>query len=122
MGTIGQKRVKRNYWKAIKLKKNRILKIAYLWTKELFWNLFDYVDEKLETNDGCDHSLTFTREFLEKQKVDVESVLDWIINEGGGCDCEVLYNVVGAFWRVLLIVFFYSLNSFLFAGVTIKGL
>ena len=31
--------------------------------------------------------------FLEKQKVDVESVLDWIINEGGGCDCEVLYNV-----------------------------
>ena len=53
--------------------------------EELFW--------QLETNDGCDHSLTFTREFLEKQKVDVESVLDWIINEGGGCDCEVLYNV-----------------------------
>jgi len=47
--------------------------------EELFWNLFDYVDEKLETNNGCDHSLTFTREFLEKQKV--------------GCDCEVLYNV-----------------------------
>ena len=44
-------------------------------------------------NDGCDHSLTFTREFLEKQKVDVEIVLDWIVNEGGGCDCEVLYNV-----------------------------
>ena len=61
--------------------------------EELFWNLFDYVDEKLETNDGCDHSLTFTREFLEKQSVDVESVLAWIINEGGGCDCEVLYNV-----------------------------
>ena len=56
-------------------------------------NFLDSLDEKLETNDGCDHSLTFTREFLEKQKVDVESVLDWIINEGGGCDCEVLYNV-----------------------------
>ena len=47
--------------------------------EELFWNLFDYVDKKLETNDGCDHSLTFTREFLEKQSVDVESVLAWII-------------------------------------------
>ena len=47
--------------------------------EELFWNLFDYVDEKLEANDGCDHSLTFTK--------------DWIVNEGGGCDCEVLYNV-----------------------------
>ena len=49
--------------------------------------------DKQKTNDGCDHTLTFTREFLEKQKVDVESVLDWIVNEGGGCDCEVLYNV-----------------------------
>lgn len=65
--------------------------------EELFWNLFDYVDEKLERNDGCGHSLTFTREFLEAQKVDVESVLDWIINEGGGCDCEVLYNVEECF-------------------------
>ena len=61
--------------------------------EELFWQLFDYVDEKLEENDGCDHSLIFTREFLEKQKVDVEIVLDWIVNEGGGCDCEVRYNV-----------------------------
>lgn len=33
--------------------------------EELFWNLFDYVDEKLEANDGCDHSLTFTKKFLE---------------------------------------------------------
>lgn len=33
--------------------------------EELFWNLFDYVDEKLEGNDGCNHSLTFTKEFLE---------------------------------------------------------
>ena len=33
--------------------------------EELFWNLFDYVDEKLEANDGCDYSLTFTKEFLE---------------------------------------------------------
>ena len=54
---------------------------------------FSVEKEKLEENDGCDHSLTFTREFLEKQKVDVEIVLDWIVNEGGGCDCEVLYNV-----------------------------
>ena len=61
--------------------------------EELFWQLFDYVDEKLEITDGCDDSLTFSREFLEKQKVDVEGVLDWIVNEGGGCDCEVLYNV-----------------------------
>ena len=56
-------------------------------------NLCACLAEQLDANDGCDHSLTFTREFLEKQKVDVEIVLDWIVNEGGGCDCEVLYNV-----------------------------
>jgi len=50
-------------------------------------------DYKAKEKQNFHHSLTFTREFLEKQKVDVESVLDWIINEGGGCDCEVLYNV-----------------------------
>ncbi len=29
--------------------------------EELFLNLFDYVDDKLEKNVCCDHSLTFTR-------------------------------------------------------------
>ena len=84
---------KKELLKGYKTKEKQNFQDSLPMDEELFWNLFDYVDEKLETNDGCDHSLTFTREFLEKQKVDIESVLDWIINEGGGCDCEVLYNV-----------------------------
>ena len=84
---------KKELLKGYKAKEKQNFKDSLPMDEELFWNLFDYVDKKLEANDGCDHSLTFTREFLEKQKVDVESVLDWIVNEGGGCDCEVLYNV-----------------------------
>ena len=61
--------------------------------EEVFWELFDYLDERLEEQDGCDHSLSLTRAFLETKGVDVESILDWIVDNGGGCDCEVLYNV-----------------------------
>ena len=75
---------KKELLKGYKAKEKQSFQDSLPMDEELFWNLFDYVDEKLEINDGCDHSLTFTREFLEKQKVDVES---------GGCDCEVLYNV-----------------------------
>ena len=71
---------KKELLKAYADKQKQSFKDSLPMDEELFWNLFDYVDEKLEANDGCDHSLTFTREFLEKQKV-------------GGCDCEVLYNV-----------------------------
>ena len=61
--------------------------------EEVFWELFDYLDEHLEEQDGCDHSLSLTRAFLETKGVDVESILEWIVDNGGGCDCEVLYNV-----------------------------
>lgn len=87
------KACKNELLKAYADKQKQFFKDSLSMDEELFWNLFEYVDEKLEANDGCDHSLTFTREFLETQKVDVEGVLDWIVNEGGGCDCEVLYNV-----------------------------
>lgn len=61
--------------------------------EEVFWELFDYLDERLEEQDGCDHSLSLTRAFLESKGVEVESILEWIVDNGGGCDCEVLYNV-----------------------------
>lgn len=53
--------------------------------------IMEQCNQKLEKNDGCDHSLTLGNS--GKTKVDVEIVLDWIVNEGGGCDYEVLYNV-----------------------------
>ena len=60
---------KKELLKGYKAKEKQNFKDSLPMDEELFWNLFDYVDEKLEANDGCDHSLTFTREFLEKQQV-----------------------------------------------------
>ncbi len=61
--------------------------------EDVFWELFDYLDEYLEEQDGCNHSLSLTRAFLETKGVEVERILEWIVDNGGGCDCEVLYNV-----------------------------
>ena len=59
---------KKELLKAYADKQRQSFKDSLPMDEELFWNLFDYVDEKLEENDGCDHSLTFTREFLGKTK------------------------------------------------------
>lgn len=62
-------------------------------SREIFQNLFDFLDEKLEEHD-CDDSLTLTKQFLETSHVtNTEVVENWLKENGGFCDCEVLYNV-----------------------------
>ena len=59
---------------------------------ELFRELFDYLDEKLSDED-CRHDLHLTESFLTEQGCDVVAVLQWLEENGGGCDCEVLANL-----------------------------
>lgn len=54
--------------------------------------LFDFVDEQLEAN-GCDHTLKATRAFLAQRDLPQEAIVPWLVEEGGGCDCEVIANV-----------------------------
>ena len=43
---------------------------------------------------GCDHSLKLTEQILSNLDVkDVLSVLAWLKEQGGYCDCEVVMNV-----------------------------
>ena len=84
---------KKELLKNYKAKEKQNFKDSLPMDEEVFWELFDYLDERLEEQDGCDHSLSLTRSFLETKGVDVDSILDWIVDNGGGCDCEVLYNV-----------------------------
>lgn len=61
-------------------------------SRDLFQQLFDYLDEALE--EGCDDTLRLTETFLHTQNVkNVQEVLFWINDKGGYCDCEVLANV-----------------------------
>lgn len=62
-------------------------------SREIFQNLFDFLDEKLEEHD-CDDSLNLTKKFLETNHIEnIEEVENWLKENGGFCDCEVLYNV-----------------------------
>ena len=53
--------------------------------------LFDFVDERLRES-ACDQSLRHTMLFLETQQLPKESVLKWLRDAGGYCDCEVIAN------------------------------
>ena len=53
--------------------------------------LFNYVDASLSGD--CDHTLRYTREFLSSRQLPEASVIPWLAEYGGYCDCEVLSNV-----------------------------
>lgn len=58
-----------------------------------FENLFDYLDDRLGEID-CDDTNKLTVEFLKKNKIlNIDDVLNWLVENGGHCDCEVLANV-----------------------------
>ena len=41
----------------------------------------------------CDHTLKETSEFLRSHHLDPDTIVPWLREHGGGCDCEVIYNV-----------------------------
>jgi hypothetical protein len=53
--------------------------------------LFDYLDQALI--EGCDHSLRFTQAFLTSRSLSESTIVPWLGEHGGYCDCEVLANV-----------------------------
>ena len=55
-------------------------------------DLFDFLDLHL-TEAGCDHTLSGTRSFLEAQGLSPETIIPWLADNNGYCDCEVLANV-----------------------------
>jgi len=52
--------------------------------------LLEHLDGHLES---CDHSLRRTRGHLKDQGLNPDSILPWLAEHGGYCDCEVLANV-----------------------------
>jgi uncharacterized protein YqeY len=61
--------------------------------RKIFKNLFDYLDNQLEKN-SCDHTTKMTVKFLEKNQVkNIQDVLNWLADNSGYCDCEILGNV-----------------------------
>jgi hypothetical protein len=44
----------------------------------------------------CNHTHRETIEFLESRNIDPATVIPWLQDHGGFCDCEVIYNVYDA--------------------------
>lgn len=54
--------------------------------------LFDYLDIQLDKS-GCDHTPKNTVTFLDSKQLSTEKILNWLQEQGGFCDCEILWNV-----------------------------
>ena len=62
-------------------------------SREKFAQLFDFLDEKLSEY-NCDDSLKLTEDFLHENKIEnLEEIKNWLQENGGYCDCEVLNNI-----------------------------
>lgn len=58
-----------------------------------FEGLFDHLDEKL-TNCECNDTLKLTKKFLIDNNIpNPDPILQWLNENGGSCDCEVLMNI-----------------------------
>jgi redox-regulated HSP33 family molecular chaperone len=61
--------------------------------KEIFKELFNYLDEELSKN-NCDGTNKIAKNYLEAiGKNDIDNILEWLAKNGGYCDCEILANV-----------------------------
>lgn len=60
--------------------------------KHLFYELFDYLNDKSETKE-CNHDFFLTNKFLKDKNIERERVLEFLQENGAGCDCEVIFNV-----------------------------
>lgn len=59
-------------------------------SRENFRALFHYLDKH---GDYYRHDFSLTRRLLVEHGLPVAEVLDWLPENGVGCDCEVLLNV-----------------------------
>ncbi|MFL6238596.1 MAG: DUF2695 domain-containing protein [Actinomycetes bacterium] len=55
--------------------------------------LYCYLSRVTETY-GCDDTLKLTQRWIDAQPRSARWVVKWAEGQGGGCDCEVLFNVL----------------------------
>jgi len=48
--------------------------------------LFDFLDAELSETD-CDDTLRFTREYVRRNAMDEDQIIQWLEEHGGHCDC-----------------------------------
>ncbi len=88
-----EKSKRKEILKAIKEKELAEFRQNLPMSEDKFIQLFEILDAKLHAR-GCDHDLKLTQQILVNLSAkDVSSVLAWLKEQGGYCDCEVMMNV-----------------------------
>lgn len=65
-------------------------------------NILDLTRKDFGDGRGCDGTLRFTHEYLRFRDTSVEDeeeFASWLMDFGGGCDCEVVSNVWNMHWK-----------------------
>lgn len=89
----GEKERRKQILNGLKQKHQQEFEAGLPMNRAVFKNLFDHLGNQLGEN-SCDHTNKLTAEFLEKNKIgNIENVLNWLADNGGYCDCEILANV-----------------------------
>ena len=71
-------------------------------SKPALRELLEYVENAVTVH-GCGHALSLlhTRAFLEEHHLPVTTIVPWLNEYGGYCDCEVAANVLSE-WSYIL--------------------
>ncbi len=81
-------RDRKRQWKA---RQREAARGAFPVSDALLQTLFKSVEELVNEN-GCDHSLRFTEQWIAKNQQPREPLIRWLDENGGFCDCEVVAN------------------------------
>lgn len=79
---------KKKAWKADQ--KTRV-RVAFPVPESELEKLFSYLDDRLQKQ-GCDHTLLLTSQWIMDSGNSEVSIISWLEDTGGHCDCEVLTN------------------------------
>jgi len=78
--------------KDFKLKEKEAFLNSLPFEKEKFKDLFDFLNVGLGEEE-CDDTLSLTSKFLREQDLYSENAIEFLEEQGGYCDCEVLNNI-----------------------------
>ena len=60
--------------------------------RDEFNELMDFLDKKLPSH-GCNNDFKLTKKWLKTKDYDTPIILAALLAKGGGCDCEITFNV-----------------------------
>jgi len=69
---------------------NENIKMALPISEVFIKQLFEYLCRNIS---DCDCTLRKTKDFLKSRNLDVDKTIAWLEQNGGYCDCEVIFNV-----------------------------